>query len=145
MYACVCERPYCSVLCSVKPASNTSQFAHGLSFSRTVRLSHICDSLLSQVQWSDNQRRHFCAVLFGPPEEITLCALSTYYALAAASFNPGTCTLLPCNVYALTELLLHRIVFFCHTHLTHGCSTLIDCGFESYPILYPTMQLPSTS
>ncbi len=129
----------------MKPASNTSQFAHGLSFSQTVWLSQVCDSLLSQVRRSDNQCRCFCAMLLGPPEEITLCALSTHYALAATSFNPGTCTLLPHNAYALTELFLHRIIFFCHTHLTHRCPTLIDCGFKSYPILYLTMQLPSTS
>ncbi len=141
MCACVRWSVYCSVLCSVKPASNTSQFAHGLSFSQTVRLSHVCDSLPSQVRRSDNQCRCFCAMLLGSPEEIALCTLSTHYALAAASFNPGTCTLLPHNAYALTELLLHRIVFFCHTHSTHGCSTLIDCAFKSYP----TMQLPSTS
>ncbi len=90
---------------------------------------------------SDNQRRRFCAMLLGPPEEIALCALSTHYAPAAASFNLGICTSLPRNAYSLTELLLHRIVFFCHTHLTHRCSTLIDCAFTSYP----TMQLPSTS
>ncbi len=138
-------RGYCSVLYSVIPASNTSQFAHGLSFSRAVRLSHVCDSLPSQVRRSDNQCRCFCAVLLGPPEEIALCALSTHYVLAAASFNLGTRTLLLRNAYVLTELFLHRIVFFCRTHLTHRCSTLIDCGFESYPILYPTMQLPRTS
>ncbi len=136
---------YCSVLSSVKLAINTSQFAYGLSFSRTVQLSHVCDSLPSQVRQSDNQCRQFCAVLLGPPEEIALCTLSTHYALAAASFNPGTCTLLPRNAYVLTELFLHRIVFFCCTHLTHRCSMLINCGFESYLILYPTMQLPSTS
>ena len=89
------------------------------------------------MQRSDNQCRRFCAVLLGPP----LCALSTHYALAAASFNLGICTSLPHDAYALTELLLHRIVFFCHTHSTHRCSTLINCAFKSYP----TMQLPSTS
>ncbi len=114
---------------------------HGMAFSRSVQLSHSCDSQPSQVRWSDNQCRRFCAVLLGPPEEITLCALSTHYSLAAASFNPGTYTLLPRNAYVLTKLLLLCIVFFCHTHSTHGCPTLIECGFKSYP----TMQLPSTS
>ncbi len=80
-------------------------------------------------------------MLLGQPEEIALCALSTHSWLAATSFNPGTYTLLLRNAYVLTELLLLCIVFFCHTHLTHGCSTLIECGFKSYP----TMQLPSTS
>ncbi len=80
------------------------------------------------VRQSNNQRRHFCAVLLGPPEEIALCALSTHYSLAAASFNPGICTSLPLDAYSLTELLLHRIVFLCHTHSTHGCSALIDCA-----------------
>ncbi len=69
------------------------------------------------------------------------------YSLHACScfLQSGTCTLLPRYAYALTELLLHSIVFFCHTHLTHGCSSLIDCGSKSYLISYPTMQLPSTS
>ncbi len=48
-----------------------------------------------KVRRSDNQRRRFCAMLLGPPEEIALCALSTHYTLAAASFNPGSYTLLP--------------------------------------------------
>ncbi len=47
----------------------------------------------------------FCAVLLGPPEEIALCALSTHYALAATSFNPGTYTSLLFDAYSLTELL----------------------------------------
>ncbi len=93
------------------------------------------------VQRSDNQCRRFCAVLLGPPEEIALCALSTHYAPAATSFNLGICTSLPLDAYSLTELLLHWIVFFCHTHLTHRCSMLINCAFTSYL----TMQLPSTS
>ncbi len=93
------------------------------------------------VRRSDNQCRRFCAMLLGPPEEIALCALSTHYMLAAASFNPGICTSLLLDAYSLTELLLHRIIFFCHTHSTHGCSTLIDCACKSYL----TIQLPSTS
>ncbi len=93
------------------------------------------------VRRSDNQRRRFCAVLLGPPEEIALCALSTHYTLAAASSNPGIYTSLPLDAYALTELLLHQIVFFCRTHSTHRCSMLINCACKSYL----TMQLPSTS
>ncbi len=50
-------------------------------------------------------------MLLGQPEEIALCALSTHSWLAAASFHPGTYTLLLRNAYVLTELLLLCIVF----------------------------------
>ncbi len=82
-------------------------------------------------------RRRFCAVLLGLPEEIALCALSTHYALAAASFNLGTCTLLPHTTYALTELLLHSIVFFCRTHFDTRMLNADRLWFQIIPDIIP--------
>ncbi len=80
----------------------------------------------------------FCAVLLGQPEEIALCALSTHYSLAAASFNPGIYTPLLPYAYSPAELLLLHSVFLCRTHSTHGCSALVvyaakhtrQCNFQ---------------
>ena len=75
----------------------------------------------------------FCAVLLGPPEEIALCALSTHYALAAASFNPGTYTPLPLDAYSLTELLL-LVQSFSVIHSQHtNAQRLTDCAFKNIP------------